>query len=197
MPRSDGTPITDVTEIPWLRQVVEDGIRESLEEPLPEGSIDVRRRGLDVRVKVLPHGEGLELPAYSTEGAVGLDLRAAVEVTFEPISLYSGRMHKIPTGLAFAIPSGHAGLVLSRSGLAAKHQVAITNAPGLVDPDYRGEVFLLLENRGSEPFRYRRGDRLGQLLIVPAPQVALRVVAELDDTERGEGGLGSTGVSSP
>jgi dUTP pyrophosphatase len=151
---------------------------------------------LDVRVKVLPHGEGLELPAYSTGGAVGLDLRAAVEPTFAPIILYPGRMHKIPTGLCFAIPPGHAGLVLSRSGLAAKHQVAITNAPGLVDPDYRGEVFLLLENRGSEPFSYRRGDRLGQLLIVPAPPVALRVVADLDDTERGEGGFGSTGVSA-
>lgn len=150
---------------------------------------------LDVRVKVLPHGEGLELPAYSTDGAVGLDLRAAnpdyLDGYIDP-----GKADKIPTGLCFAIPPGYAGLVLSRSGLAAKHQVAITNAPGLVDPDYRGEVFLLLENRGSKPFRYRRGDRLGQLLIVPAPQVALRVVAELDDTERGEGGFGSTGLVS-
>jgi dUTP pyrophosphatase len=151
---------------------------------------------LPVRVKVLPHGEGLELPSYGTPDAVGLDLRAAVEPTFPPIILYPGRMHKIPTGLCFAIPPGYAGLVLSRSGLAAKHQVAVTNAPGLVDPDYRGEVFLLLENRGRERFEYRRGDRLGQLLIVPAPRIELQVAADLDDTARGEGGFGSTGVSS-
>jgi dUTP pyrophosphatase len=151
-----------------------------------------------VQVKVLPHGEGLELPAYSTGGALGLDLRAATSQWLNEgvCVIEPGEAHKIPTGICIAVPPFHAGLVLSRSGLAAKHQVAITNAPGLIDPDYRGEVFLLLENRGQDPFTYRRGDRLGQLLIVPAPPVRLEVVDELDATDRGAGGLGSTGVSS-
>ena len=150
---------------------------------------------LRVHVQVLPHGEGLPLPSLGTEGSVGFDLRAAV-IPDQEYRLYPGRAHKIPTGLCFAIPTGHAGLVLSRSGLAAEYQVSITNAPGLIDPDYRGEVFLLLENRGSCVFTYHRGDRLGQLLVVPAPPVRLEEVDGLDFTARGDGGFGSTGVSA-
>lgn len=150
---------------------------------------------MTVLVKVLSHGKGLALPAYSTAGAVGLDLRAAIPKEDRYV-IGAGDCHKIPTGLCVAIPPNHAGLVLSRSGLAAQHQVAIVNAPGLVDPDYRGEVFLLLENRSRYPFAYIRGDRLAQILVVPAPPVVLQVVEDLDATDRGEGGFGSTGVSS-
>lgn len=152
-------------------------------------------RGLQVSVKVLPHGEGLELPNYETAGAVGMDLRAAVPEG-ERFWIQPGEAHKIPTGLCVAIPEHYAGLVLSRSGLAADHQVAVTNSPGLIDPDFRGEFFVLLENRGPQSVVYRRGDRLAQLLVVPAPRIVLQVVDDLGPTDRGIAGLGSTGVSS-
>lgn len=159
-------------------------------EPVPIGG------PVPLRVKVLPHGEGLPLPSYGSEGAAALDLRAASpEGVAGGVTLPPGSAHKIPTGLSVAIPAGFAGLVLSRSGLAAKYRVAVTNSPGLVDSDYRGEIFILLENRGSDPFYYNRGDRLAQLLLVPVPKVQVAVVADLDDTDRGSGGLGSTGVA--
>lgn len=157
--------------------------------------------GLPVHVqfKVLEHGLGLPLPTRGTDGAVGFDLRAAClgDAVLGDCNhwILPGEQHKIPTGLSFVIPPNHAGLVLSRSGLAAKYQVAVTNAPGLVDPDYRGEVFILLTNHSAASFCYKRGDRLAQLLVVPAPRVELQQVYTLDATERGEGGLGSTGVS--
>jgi dUTP pyrophosphatase len=146
-----------------------------------------------VMLKALPHGYGLEAPAYATKGAAAFDLRAAIN-QYQDALIEPGQAHTIPTGLAFAIPEGYAGLVLSRSGLAANDQVAITNAPGLIDSDYRGEVVLLLENRGRYLFRYKRGDRLAQMLVLPIPQVRFMPVLELPDTARGTGGLGSTGL---
>jgi dUTP pyrophosphatase len=165
-----------------------------------DGNCQVVPVGGPVRlpIKVLPNGEGLPLPAQATDQSVGLDLRAATEGGYMAEYTWRiepGEQHTIPTGIAVAIPEGYAGLVPSRSGLAHRCQVAVTNSPGVIDPDYRGEIHIMLENRGQEPFHYKRGDRLAQLVIVPAPRVELMQVLDLDDTDRGAGGLGSTGVA--
>jgi dUTP pyrophosphatase len=131
------------------------------------------------------------LPAYQSEGAVGLDLRAAIEhdVTLEP------RERKlVPTGIAIAIPVGFEGQVRPRSGLAWRHGVTVLNAPGTIDPDFRGELKVLLINHGDAPFVIRRGDRIAQLVLCPVARAELVAAAQLDETARGAGGYGSTGV---
>lgn len=148
-----------------------------------------------VRFLVLPHGEGLPVPSQGTSQAVGFDLRAATPEG-QWFDLAPMDQIVIPTGLSVAIPPSYAGLVLSRSGLAANNQVSVTNAPGLIDPDYRGEIKIILQNQGTLSFRFKRGDRLAQLVVVPVPAVAWCQVEQLETTARGEGGLGSTGVSS-
>lgn len=150
------------------------------------------RTSPEIAVKVLPHGEGLPLPAYATEHAAGMDLRAAVPQD-EPLTLRPGDRHAVPTGLAIAIPPGFEGQVRPRSGLALRHGVTTLNSPGTVDADYRGEVRVILINHGAEAFVVRRGERIAQLLISPVSQATWREVGELDDTARGEGGFGSTG----
>ena len=140
----------------------------------------------------LAHAQGLPLPAYETAQAAGMDLRAAVPED-EPFTLRPGSRHPIPTGLAFALPSGFEGQVRPRSGLAAKHGVTCLNTPGTIDADYRGEVKVILINLGEEDFTIRRGDRIAQLVIAPVIQAGWREVATLDDTARGAGGFGSTG----
>jgi len=144
-----------------------------------------------LNIQVLPHGEGLELPAYKSSDAAGLDLRAAVmeDVTLEPL-----KRTLIPTGLKMAIPTGYEGQVRPRSGLALKNGLSIPNSPGTIDSDYRGEIGVILINLGSEPFAIRRGMRIAQLVIAPIVQPSINVVLELDKTERGSGGFGSTGV---
>jgi len=141
-----------------------------------------------VRVRRLPHGEGLPLPAYATEGAAGMDVIAAEALTLAP-----GARHAVATGLALAIPPGYEIQVRPRSGLALKHGITVPNTPGTIDSDYRGELKVILINHGSEPFAIARGDRVAQLVLAPVVQAAWLEVEHLDETTRGEGGFGSTG----
>lgn len=144
-----------------------------------------------VRVRRLPHGEGLDLPHYATAGSAGMDVLAAENVTLAP-----GARHAVATGFALAIPQGYEIQVRPRSGLALKHGLSVPNAPGTIDADYRGEVKIILINHGAEPFAIRRGERIAQLVLAPVVQAAWVEVAELDDTARGAGGFGSTGGHS-
>jgi dUTP pyrophosphatase len=143
---------------------------------------------IPVQVKRLPHGEGLPLPAYATSGAAGMDVVSAEDVTLAP-----GARHAVATGLAMAIPEGYEIQVRPRSGLALKHGISVPNTPGTIDSDYRGELKVIAINLGSEPFAIQRGDRVAQLVLAPVVQAAWDEVDELDATERGEGGFGSTG----
>lgn len=146
---------------------------------------------LRVRVRRLPHGEGLDLPARGSAGSSGYDLRAAVD---EPLAMPPGGRALVPTGLALEIPAGWEGQVRPRSGLAVRFGVTVLNAPGTVDSDYRGEVRVALVNHGAEPFTVERGDRVAQLVFVPVAAARWEVVAELEESGRGGGGFGSTGV---
>jgi dUTP pyrophosphatase len=141
-----------------------------------------------VQLKRLPHGEGLPLPAYATTGAAGMDVVSAEDAVIAP-----GARHAVATGLAVAIPEGYEIQVRPRSGLALKHGITVPNTPGTIDSDYRGELKVILINLGSEPFTIARGDRVAQLVLAPVVQAAWDEVEELDATERGEGGFGSTG----
>jgi len=143
---------------------------------------------IKVEVKRLPHGAGLPLPAYATSGAAGMDVVSAEDVTIAP-----GARHAVATGLALAIPEGYEIQVRPRSGLALKHGITVPNTPGTIDSDYRGEMKVILINLGPEPFAIARGDRVAQLVLAPVVQAEWDEVAELDATERGEGGFGSTG----
>lgn len=143
---------------------------------------------IPVRIKRLPHGEGLDLPRYATEGAAGMDVLSAEDVTIAP-----GARHAVATGLAVAIPPGHEIQVRPRSGLALKHGISVPNAPGTIDSDYRGELKVILINHGAEPFAIARGDRVAQLVLAPVTRAAWDEVADLDETARGVGGFGSTG----
>jgi dUTP pyrophosphatase len=142
-----------------------------------------------IRLKRLPHGEGLPLPAYATEHAAGMDVVAAEGLTLPP-----GGRHAVATGFAIAIPEGYEVQVRPRSGLALKHGITCLNTPGTIDADYRGEVKVILANLGAEPFEIGRGDRIAQLVPAPVQRARFAEVEELDDTARGHGGFGSTGV---
>jgi len=141
-----------------------------------------------VRVTRLAHGEGLDLPRYATAGAAGMDVLSAEDVTLPP-----GARHAVATGLAVAIPPGYEIQVRPRSGLALKHGISVPNTPGTIDSDYRGELKVILINHGGQPFEVRRGDRVAQIVLAPVTRAAWDEVAELDRTERGAGGFGSTG----
>jgi dUTP pyrophosphatase len=143
---------------------------------------------IDIELQWLPHGKGLPAPTYATDGAAGLDVVAAEEVTLAP-----GQRHAVATGFAIAIPDGYEVQVRPRSGLALKHGITCLNTPGTIDHDYRGEVKVILANLGHEPFEVRRGDRIAQLVPARVSRAAFREVRELDGTERGKGGFGSTG----
>ncbi len=147
---------------------------------------------LVVQIERLPHGEGLPLPAYQTEGSAGLDLLAAVP-SHAPITILPGRSAAIPTGIALALPAGTEGQIRPRSGLALRHNVTVLNAPGTIDADYRGEILVLLVNHGAEPFVAERGARIAQLVVAPVAKVTLVANQELTHTPRGGGGFGSTG----
>lgn len=144
-----------------------------------------------VELKRLPHGAGLDIPAYQTAGSAGADLRAALA---EPLVLEPGRFAAVPSGFAVAVPAGYEIQVRPRSGLAAKHGVTVLNAPGTVDSDYRGELMALLVNHGPLPFTIRHGDRIAQLVLAPVSLAAFSEVEALGETARGAGGFGSTGV---
>jgi len=142
-----------------------------------------------LKITRLAHGADLPLPAYESEGAAGLDLRAA-----EACEIASGGRALVPTGLSIALPPGFEGQVRPRSGLAIKHGVTVLNAPGTIDCDYRGEVKVILVNFGDVPFRIARGDRIAQLIVAPVTRVAVAEAESLDATARGSGGFGSSGV---
>jgi dUTP pyrophosphatase len=143
----------------------------------------------------LPHGEGLALPAYETAGSAGMDIRAAVPAD-KPLVIKPGKRALVPTGFVFEIPPGYEVQVRPRSGLALKNGVTCLNTPGTVDSDYRGEVQVLLINHGQAPFVIKRGDRIAQMVVAPVTQIAWNVVEQLDQTERGSGGYGSTGIAA-
>ena len=146
---------------------------------------------IPVRVRRLPHGAGLPLPAYATEGAAGLDLLAAVAA---PVAIAPAGRALIPTGLALAIPEGFELQVRPRSGLALRHGIMVANSPGTIDSDYRGELQVILLNAGAEPFVVERGMRIAQAVLAPVVQLAWREVATLDATAREGGGFCSTGT---
>ena len=141
----------------------------------------------------LPHGRGLDLPAYETSGAAGMDLRAAVDAG-QPLVLAPGKRALVPTGFIFEIPPGFEIQVRPRSGLAFKHGITCLNTPGTIDSDYRGEVKVLLVNLGDEDFVITRDMRIAQMVIAPVTQARVAEVTETSQTARGSGGFGSTGV---
>lgn len=149
-------------------------------------------RELHVPLQVLPHAEGLDLPAYATDLSAGMDLRAAVPSEV-PVVLPPGGRALVPTGLQIALPPGYEAQVRPRSGLAAKHGVTVLNSPGTIDADYRGECQVILINLGTEPFTIRRGERIAQLVVARHERVVWTAEA-LTPTGRGTGGFGSTGT---
>jgi dUTP pyrophosphatase len=146
---------------------------------------------VDVAVLRLPHGVGLPLPAYASDGAAGMDVVAAEDVTLAP-----GGRHAVATGFSLAIPPGYEVQVRPRSGLALKHGISLPNTPGTIDSDYRGELKIIMINLGAEPFAIARGDRVAQLVVAPVQPARFIEVDTLDETSRGAGGFGSTGVAS-
>ncbi len=145
---------------------------------------------LKVYFKKFPHADGLELPAYATSDSAGLDLRAALA---EPLVLEPGKRALVPTGLQMALPRGYEAQIRPRSGLAYRHGITMLNTPGTIDADYRGEVKVLAVNLGEEPFEIRHGDRIAQMVIAPVTRADVQLVSELPDSQRGDGGFGSTG----
>lgn len=146
---------------------------------------------LTLPVTLLDHAKDLALPAYGTAQAAGMDLLAAVET---PTILAPMQRLLIPTGLSIALPEGYEAQVRPRSGLAAKNGVTVLNTPGTIDADYRGEIKVILVNLSTESFVIERGMRIAQMVIARHARAELNIVASLDETERGEGGFGSTGV---
>jgi dUTP pyrophosphatase len=143
---------------------------------------------IEIKLFRLPHGEGLPLPRYASEDAVGLDVTAAENLTLQP-----GQRHAVATGFAIEIPRGYEVQVRPRSGLAMKNGITCLNTPGTIDSDYRGEVKVILINLGQEPFEVRRGERIAQLVPAPVLRADFVEASELSGTERGAGGFGSTG----
>lgn len=144
-----------------------------------------------ITIKVLALKAGANIPTYATSGSAGADLTALLD---EPLVLQSGERALIPTGIALELPPHYEAQVRPRSGLAAKAGVTVLNSPGTIDSDYRGEITVILINHGSEPFIIKSGDRIAQLIITPVVQASFSLADELDSTERGGGGFGSTGV---
>jgi dUTP diphosphatase len=145
-----------------------------------------------VRVVQLPHAKGLPLPAYQSKGAAGLDLVAALD-TQHPLTLAPGARALVPTGLSLELPAGYEAQVRPRSGLALNYGITVLNSPGTIDSDYRGEVGVVLANLGHAPFEIRRGERIAQLVVQPVTRAELVEVTQVSDTQRGNGGFGSTG----
>jgi dUTP pyrophosphatase len=152
-----------------------------------------RAKGPRIAVKRLPHGKGLELPAYQSDGAAGMDLVAAVGKS-KPLRLAPGARVLVPTGLVLALPPGFEAQVRPRSGLALRQGLTVLNSPGTIDCDYRGEVMVLLVNLGDAAVTIARGERIAQLVVQRVERAALVEVGEITATRRGAGGFGSTGV---
>ena len=144
-----------------------------------------------VRIKRLPHGEGLALPAYATPGAAGMDLRACIDA---PLMIEPGATHLVPTGIAIHLEDpGYAALILPRSGLGHKHGIVLGNLVGLIDSDYQGPLMVSCWNRGAAAYTVQPLERIAQLVIVPVIQASFRVVDDFDASARAAGGFGSTG----
>ncbi|MDB2668273.1 dUTP diphosphatase [Alphaproteobacteria bacterium] len=148
-----------------------------------------------LEIKVLPHGKGLDLPAYETAEAAGMDLRAALAAD-ETVTLRPGQRTLVPTGLSMAMPAGFEAQIRPRSGLAAKNGITVLNTPGTIDSDYRGELKIILINLGDEDFDITRDMRIAQMIIAPVVQAQLIETDTLSDTQRGSGGFGSTGTDA-
>lgn len=144
-----------------------------------------------VLFKKLPHAADLQLPAYESSHAAGMDIRAALE---QPLTLNPGERALVPTGLQMALPEGYEAQIRPRSGLAYRNGITMLNTPGTIDADYRGEVKVLAINHGQEMFTVNHGDRIAQMVIAPVQQMFVEEVEELPDSERGSGGFGSTGI---
>jgi len=150
-----------------------------------------KEHAVTLRIKRLEGNRDIALPAYHTQGASGLDLRAAVK---GPLSLAPGEIRLVPTGLAVSIPPGYEGQIRPRSGLALRHGIGMVNAPGTIDSDYRGEIGLVVVNWGRAPFVINRGDRIAQMVVAPVARAAVVEVEDLEATPRGGGGFGHSGV---
>jgi dUTP pyrophosphatase len=149
---------------------------------------------IDIRFRRLAHGADLPLPAYQSPGAAGLDLMAAVPLD-APVIIGPGQRALIPTGLAIALPEGTEGQVRPRSGLALRHGLTVLNSPGTIDEDYRGEIGVILINLSHESFTITRGMRIAQLVVQAVIHARIQEVDKIDETSRGSGGFGSTGIS--
>ncbi len=148
-----------------------------------------------VVIQILPHGEGLKLPEYETTNSAGMDLMAALPANEETI-LKAGQRMLVPTGFAMALADGFEAQVRPRSGIAWKNGVTVLNSPGTIDADYRGEVKVILINHGDEDFTISRGMRIAQMVVAPVTQIGWNICDTLEETSRGEGGFGSTGVAT-
>lgn len=148
---------------------------------------------VEIEIVRLAHARDLPLPDYATTAAAGADLLAAVD---QPIELGPLERRIVPTGISIALPVGFEAQVRPRSGLAAKHGITLVNTPGTIDADYRGEIGVILINLGKEPFRIERGMRIAQMIVARHARAAWREVATLNETARGAGGFGSTGVQT-
>ncbi|GAA5520176.1 dUTP diphosphatase [Aliifodinibius salicampi] len=146
---------------------------------------------MKIQFKKLPHAKDLPLPSYESKYAAGMDIRAALE---KPVTLKPGERALIPTGLKMAMPEGYEAQMRPRSGLAYRNGITMLNTPGTIDADYRGELKMLAVNFGEEDFEINHGDRIAQMIIAPVIQAEVHEVEDLSDTERGDGGFGSTGV---
>lgn len=144
-----------------------------------------------VNIKQLPHGEGMKLPAYATSHSAGMDLMAAID---KDIVLKKHQRILVPTGIAIALADGFEAQIRPRSGLALKNGITVLNTPGTIDADYRGEICVILVNLGEEDFVITREMRIAQMVIAPYIQAKFNQVEDLDNTARGKGGFGSTGV---
>lgn len=145
---------------------------------------------IGVKIKRLPHAAGLEPPAYTTAGAAGADVLAAIT---EPVTLAPGTRALIPTGFCVALPPGYELQIRPRSGLALKNGITLPNTPGTIDEDYRGEIGIIMLNTSAEPFTITRGMRIAQAVLAPVVRAVWEEVEDLDATARGAGGFGSTG----
>ena len=150
----------------------------------------MKHETVGIRMCRLAHGAGVELPHFASELAAGADIRAAVDAD---VVLHPGERKLIPSGFSMALPAGFEAQVRPRSGLAIKHGIGVLNSPGTIDADYRGEVGVILINHGDMDFHIQRGDRIAQMVIAALPAVDFIEVSELEDTERGSGGFGSSG----
>lgn len=158
---------------------------------MPQSEANNNKTPIKVALAPMEHAVGLKMPAYATALSAGMDLSAALE---EALELGPGDRALVPTGLSIALPAGYEAQIRPRSGLAVKHGVTVLNAPGTIDADYRGEIKVVLINHGKEPFTIERGMRIAQMVVERHEHIEWEVVESLEDTDRGEGGFGSTGT---